>query len=349
MQNTKEQKEKNMKEKNIINKNQNFSFIENVYIENDKEIIIPKSEQALIVDGQHRIAGLELLYEEAKAQDIKIKKSNLNDYYLDKKKPVGYEKILEEVDKFQFIITFLLDFDPYEQAEVFATVNFNQTKVNKSFYYDIFGSSTSITVEKLLHDITSHLNYKNDSPLKGKIKMLGNGPGFFSQSFFVDALIPHFKSGSFNFIYVDFKNKGELYKSSPKFFKIYFDVLLNKIFHDFLPKEDEKKYVDVLLKTTGMGALIKLMPNVFNQIKRDKGISDSKEVLLLDELTLEKSILRQFEEIKNNGEKYFSENSGFAKGAGKGLQNRLYNLIYSDLGLKNYDSNKDDELLLTLL
>ena len=80
------------------------------------EIIIPKSEQALIVDGQHRIAGLDLLLEEASSENIKINKSNINDYYLDKKKMPPFEYILEEVKKFEFIITFLVDFDPYEQA-----------------------------------------------------------------------------------------------------------------------------------------------------------------------------------------------------------------------------------------
>jgi hypothetical protein len=251
-------------------------------------------------------------------------KSNSKDYYLDAKSMPPYEYIIDEVQKFDFIITFLLDFDPYEQAEIFATVNFNQTKVNKSFYYDIFGSSTNLTVEKLLHDITSHLNYKEDSPLYGKIKMLGTGPGYFSQSFFVDAMLPHFKNGVFNFIYTDFKNKGSLYKESPRFLKVYFNVVLNEIFADYLPKPEEKKYSDILLKTTGMGAIIKLLPNVFSQIKRMNNFSKSDDVLIMDSIQIEKNIKYIFSEIKNKGENYFSENSGFAKGAGKGLQNSLY-------------------------
>lgn len=312
----------------------------------ENEMIIPKSEQALIVDGQHRIAGLDLLLEEALNENIKINKSNANDYYLDKKKMPPFDYILEEVNKFEFIITFLVDFDPYEQAEIFATVNFNQAKVNKSFYYDIFGSSTSLTVEKLLHDITSHLNYKEDSPLFEKIKMLGTGKGFFSQSFFVDAMLPHFKNGTFNFIYNDFKNKGTMYKESPKFLKIYFDVVLNKVFSNYLPKNDGSKYTDVLLKTTGMGALIRLLPNVFVEIKKRNLLKTSSEVILLDSKKIEQNILDIFKEVKNKGGDYFSENSGFAKGAGKGLQNRLYDKIFKDLGFINKNNNDEDQLTL---
>ena len=315
-----------------------------VYI-NKNELIIPKSEQALIVDGQHRIAGLDLLLEEATNENIKINKSNVNDYYLDKKKMPPFDYILEEVKYFEFIITFLVDFDPYEQAEIFATVNFNQTKVNKSFYYDIFGSSTGLTVEKLLHDITSHLNYKEDSPLFGMIKMLGTGKGYFSQSFFVDALLPHFKNGSFNFIYNDFKNKGTVYKESPKFLKAYFEVILHEIFSDYLPSESEPKYTSVLLKTTGMGALIKLLPNIFSEIKRRNLIKTSNEVLLLDYDIIKGNISDIFYEVKNKGENYFSANSGFAKGAGKGLQNRLYDKIFSDLGFNKINKNDNDDQL----
>lgn len=316
-----------------------------VYINEEKEIFIPKSEQALIVDGQHRIAGLDLLLEEVEKQNIKINKSNLNDYYLDQKTKPPYNEILREVNSFEFIVTFLVDFDPYEQAEIFATVNFNQTKVNKSFYYDIFGSSINLTVEKLLHDITSHLNYKEDSPLYEKIKMLGSGVGYLSQSFIVDAMLPHFKNGTFYFIYDDFKNKGSIYKDSPRFLKIYFDVVLNKIFPEYMPKKDEK-YKDVLLKTTGMGAIIKLLPNVFLEIKKRNKLISSDLVLSLDSSKLEAELLSIFDEVKNKGYEYFSENSGFAKGAGKGLQNRLYNKMFQDLGFMKKDVNNDDQLTL---
>lgn len=309
-----------------------YSFIHN------NELQIPSNEQSLIIDGQHRIAGLELLYEDAIKREIKLNKANKSDYYVNPKKEVPFEYILDEIKKFQFIVTFLVNFDPYEQAEIFATVNFNQTKVNKSFYYDIFGSSSSKAVEKLLHDITSHLNYKTDSPLKNKIKMLGTGPGYFSQSFFVDALIPHFKNGVFSFLYNDFQNNGEVYKKSPYLFKVYFNTLLNHIFDKFLP---EKNSSAILLKTTGMGALIKLMPNVINEIKRINKISNPKDLLDLNETKLKEDIENIFKKIKNNGEKYFGENSGFAKGAGKGLQGRLYGVIFEDLGFKKQNDMEE--------
>jgi len=311
------------------------------YSYKDEDIMyIPNSKQALIVDGQHRIAGLELLLDETISKDIKIRKSNKLDFQLNKNNFPPLDYIKKSILEFEFIVTFLVDFDPYEQAEIFATVNFNQIKVNKSFYYDIFGSSTrGRSVEKLLHDIASHLNYKKGSPLEKKIKMLGTGKGYISQSFFVDAFIPHFKNGTFSFIYSDFLKEGEEYKSIPNFLIAYFSVLFD-IYSKYLPDENIKKYPYVLLKTTGMGALIKLLPNIFNKIKNDGGFKNPFDVLSMDYNLLEEKISAIFSEVKNSGETYFGSNGEFSGGAGKGLQNKLYNQIFIDLGFNN--KNEDD-------
>jgi hypothetical protein len=331
-------KSKNDYDAYLSNEDENikeYSFIEN------EDLYIPKSKQALIVDGQHRIAGLELLLEETEWNDIKLKKSNKSDFQLTKNNFPPLDFIKKSVLEFEFIVTFLLDFDPYEQAEIFATVNFNQIKVNKSFYYDIFGSSTrSRSVEKLLHDIVSHLNYKTGSPLSKKIKMLGTGEGYISQSFLVDAFIPHFKNGTFSFIYVDFQKDGENYKLIPNFIKIYFEVLFD-IYSAFMPNVKEKKYSCVLLKTTGMGALIKLLPNIFNKIKIESGIKDPFDVLKINDNLLKEKIYAIFTDVKESGQTYFGSDSDFSGGAGKGLQNKLYDLILDDLGIKN--KNNDEQ------
>lgn len=306
---------------------------ENIFIDRKKEsIIIPKTNQALIVDGQHRIAGLELLLDEAEKNDISFKKANRNDYYA-KKDQVPFKFMIDEINKFNFIISLLIDFDLYEQSEIFATVNFNQQRVNKSFYYDIFGTAnTGKTIEKLLHDITSHLNYKTDSPLFHKIKMLGTGPGFFSQAFFVDALIPHFKNGTFQFVYNDFQQGGDFFKKMPDFLKAYFKAIF-KVFKKFIPKENTALYKSNLLKTTGMGALILLLPIVFNYIKNKKQIVSSTDVFLLPQDEIITMIENIFNEVKEKGETFFGEDGVFTKGSGKGLQNKLFQEINKSLGL----------------
>lgn len=330
-------KSKNEYDKYLLNENENLK--EYSFVQND-DLYVPLSKQALIVDGQHRIAGLELLLEETDWDDIKLKKSNKSDFQLTKSNFPPLDYIKKSVLEFEFIVTFLMDFDPYEQAEIFATVNFNQIKVNKSFYYDIFGSSTrGKSVEKLLHDIVSHLNYKIGSPLYKKIKMLGTGQGYISQSFLVDAFIPHFKNGTFSFIYVDFQKDGENYKLIADFVKTYFEVIFD-IYSEFMPN-NEKKYGCILLKTTGMGALIKLLPNIFNKIKIDNGIKNPFDVLKIEKSILEEKIKLIFSDVKKSGNTYFGSDSDFSGGAGKGLQNKLYELILENLGIKKHNNDEN--------
>ncbi len=306
---------------------------ETVYLKREEQkIVIPKSNQALIVDGQHRIAGLELLLEEAERKEITFKKANRKDYYA-KQGEVPFEYIQAEIKKFNFIISFLIDFDLYEQSEIFATVNFNQQRVNKSFYYDIFGTAnTGKTIEKLLHDVASHLNYKEDSPLFHKIKMLGTGQGYFSQAFFVDALIPHFKNGGFQFVYNDYQYGGAVFNKVPDFRKAYFRGIFI-LFDRFLPSAPGVAYKSNLLKTTGMGALILLLPKIFNYIKNKNMVSTSKEVLSLPSNEIIQVVENIFQEIVVKGEEFFGETGNYSKGSGKGLQNKLFQDINNNLGL----------------
>lgn len=114
---------------------------------------------AKILDGQHRIAGLE-------------------DY-------TG--------ETFQLIVTIFVDMDIEDQAMVFATINLEQTKVNKSLAYDLFAYAKQRSPQKTCHNIVRLLDNKEGSPFKGKIKILGTAgdPGeTLSQALFIDALLP---------------------------------------------------------------------------------------------------------------------------------------------------------------
>jgi DGQHR domain-containing protein len=116
-------------------------------------------QAAKILDGQHRIAGLE------------------------------------EYDgpPFQAIVTIFVDLDIENQALVFATINLEQTKVNKSLAYDLFEYTKQRSPQKTAHNIVRLLDSREGSPFKGKIKILGTAgdPGeSISQALFVDALLP---------------------------------------------------------------------------------------------------------------------------------------------------------------
>lgn len=100
-----------------------------------------KSNVAKILDGQHRIAGLE--------------------------------RFKDEDSKFELNVTMFVGMELEDQAIVFATINKTQTKVNKSLVADLFAFAKFRSPQKTAHNIVRALNQKEGSPFEGKIKILG--------------------------------------------------------------------------------------------------------------------------------------------------------------------------------
>ncbi len=306
-------------------------------------IKVPNEEIMLIVDGQHRIAGLNLLKKEVQERTLKTKWRNLEkDYGND-----IFEYILMCIDKFEFVCTLMIDFDKYEQGLVFANTNFNQKPVNRSIYYDIFGSSpdTDRNELKFAHDIVAHLNYNNDSVLKDRIKMLGKGEGLISQAAMVESIMILFKPGrALNKIYSDYISKGNQYKYVTVFMRSYF-AAFQEVFKDFWPLRNEKKSKHILCKTTGMGAILKLIDKFYPFIIQE--LSNDISVIGNEKIVKEK-ISTKLLEIKLNGGHYFSGDDtigAFCKGAGKGMQGQLYNELALDLGfIKQKKQTQNEEL-----
>ena len=114
---------------------------------------------AKILDGQHRIAGLE-----------------------------GFEG-----ETFEVLVTIFLDMDIEYQAMVFATINLEQTKVNKSLAYDLYAYATTRSPQKTGHNIVRLLNSREGSPFHNKVKVLGvagDKTETISQALFIDSLMP---------------------------------------------------------------------------------------------------------------------------------------------------------------
>ena len=93
---------------------------------------------AKIIDGQHRIAGLK---------DVS--------------------------GDFQSAVTIFIDMDIEDQANIFATINLKQTKVNRSLAYDLFEFAKNRSPQKTAHNIARLLNFEEASPFQGRIKILG--------------------------------------------------------------------------------------------------------------------------------------------------------------------------------
>ena len=121
-------------------------------------LIRDKDSVAKILDGQHRIAGLE-----------------------------GFEG-----DKFEVLVTIFLEMDIEYQATVFATINLEQTKVNRSLAYDLYAYATTRSPQKTGHNIVRLLNSRAESPFYNKIKVLGvagDRTETISQALFIDSLL----------------------------------------------------------------------------------------------------------------------------------------------------------------
>lgn len=295
--------------------------------DNEIELIVPDGKFALIVDGQHRLMGMMKLFKDASNDEIKIGRNKLKDEYPN----LSNELVLDYIKQFEFNCTLLLGFDKWEQGKVFADVNFNQKPVNKSLYYDIFGSYPDPNKNDIFlsHMLAMHLNNNKDSVIQGFIKMLGSGKGFFSQAFFVEAILNHFRpKGIWASLPMDYLNDGSDYKILPKFFKSYLKAIKD-VFNPYWPQggqDTSRKYPNILCKTTGMGALIKLIDPIYRKLKID---TDFKSITP-EELT--KLLKSELVKAKDKGSDFFSKEGNFSGSGSLGLQNKLYTALGQELG-----------------
>ncbi len=285
---------------NYYSDNMDTCFVINTSNQDLKKLFIPKTSRiSLIVDGQHRFYGLKRYYERlTQEEQLKAK-------------------------EFEFITTILLGFDPYQIAEVFANVNFHQKPVNRSLYYDIFGSSSNDRNEiQLAHFLALHMQNNEDSPIKDMIKLLGKGYGLFSQAFFVEKILIHFsKSGVWESLFEDFKNNKPSFMIIPDFLKAYFNSI-QKNYAICWPQKVERDqelvyspfaYGYILCKTTGMGAFLRLVKDIYKKLKDYKGPELETQ---LDQIFSKISI--------DEANLLFSKQGDFGGGGSEGLQVKLY-------------------------
>lgn len=132
-------------EGNIIEEQSKRWSIHPTSISDCFEIEIPSGVSSLIIDGQHRLNAFS--YTEEQFQDIEL------------------------------VCSIFLDLPNPYQAYLFATINGNQKKVDKSLALELFGydiedkPSNTWSPEKLAVYLTRKFNFRKDSPLYQKIKL----------------------------------------------------------------------------------------------------------------------------------------------------------------------------------
>lgn len=141
--------------------------------EGSEEGGIPYRKIAKVIDGQHRIAA-----------------------FMDENNNWQYN---ESAEPFDINVSIFVGADVAEQANIFATVNLAQTKVNKSLVYDLTELARTPSPHKACHNVAVALDSEPSSPLFHRIKRLGTAtPGRskepLTQASFVESLVKFISS-----------------------------------------------------------------------------------------------------------------------------------------------------------
>lgn len=149
-----------------------------------------------IVDGQHRIRGIETALERL-TRDIDTLFPILNagnNHSLEQK----YRKLIESRDKllsFELIVTYALNATIDFQASIFSIINRTQTKVPENLVQSLFGLTDKESPQKTALEITLALNAHPSSPFFKRIKLYGHDRSIIpetpvlTQSSFVKSLV----------------------------------------------------------------------------------------------------------------------------------------------------------------
>jgi DGQHR domain-containing protein len=131
-----------------------------------------------IIDGQHRIRGIEIAIAKLK-QEIKDLNSNLknsNNEQLNEQL-IKKNKQLNNLLSTNIVVTFFIDPLLEFQAMIFSTINRTQKTVPQSLVTSLFGLSENDTPHKPGLEITLALNGFEKSPFYNRIKLHGGKYG----------------------------------------------------------------------------------------------------------------------------------------------------------------------------
>ena len=179
--------------------------------------LIEYGKIANILDGQHRIAA-----------------------FLDDSDEFDFDPNIA----FDLNVSIFIGIDISEQANIFATVNLAQTKVNRSLVYDLEDLSKTRSPHKVCHLVAVALDRDKDSPLKERIKRLGVATPDrdyepLTQAVVVESLV--------RFISKDpFEDRRILLKGK-KLQKIDGEMLLKYPFRNLFIDDDDKQIYKILI------------------------------------------------------------------------------------------------------
>lgn len=227
----------------------------NDYELDNNVLTINGDKVADLVDGQHRMLGLE---------------NSLS------------------IDDFMLPVVFILDPTEEEKALIFAIINGKQTKVPASLIYDLFGVTEKRSPQKSAHEIARALNRDPESPWYRRLKMLGKktkgSNESLSQGTFVKDILPMISSDPTKDM--DLIKRGKEPIAYPRcIFNEYWikdnDHMILKILLNLFravrkcwPDEWENPELSILTRAIGFSGIVRALPDI---VKKGRQLGDLSE------------------------------------------------------------------------
>jgi len=191
----------------------------------------------------------------------------------------------ENEEDFEIIVSVYIWLSKFYQAMIFANINWEQVKVNKSLVRSLYWFSEDRTPEMVTYSIIKLLNEQETSPWKWIIKMLWKWDWMLSLSTFFDELIKHIepkKNWLFSSYYI---NNGDKFKFNENDSMIYY---LLEDYYRFIKNEFNVEWNNtsfILNKTTGFYAFFWLFLDlVKNEFKEWRNIFEINPIIFFDTL-----------------------------------------------------------------
>ena len=143
-----------------------FEQINNSKTENDGDIYVT------IIDGQHRIRGIEIAIRTLENELLDLQKSNFQTESIIKTIEAKQNR-LNDLLNIELVVSYFIDKSLEYQAMIFSTINRTQKRVSQDLVYSLFGLSSDDTPYKTALEVTLALNSHNKSPFYRRIKLYG--------------------------------------------------------------------------------------------------------------------------------------------------------------------------------
>lgn len=251
-----------------------------------------------IVDGQHRIRGIEVALNRLNSDLQRLYQIQENSTNQELKRK--FERFTEarlKLLSFELIVTYAINATIDFQASIFSIINRTQTKVSENLVQSLFGLIDKESPQKTSLEITLALNSHPTSPFFKRIKLFGHNRNVIAekpvitQSSFVKAILRLISSSSREAERDRFKPRRELLAGiipSLCFRKYYAkgedQKIINILFAYFKSIETTLKdqhgeslwelnplrEVNLLQTTVGFESLLAVLPQILVQINEDE-------------------------------------------------------------------------------